>query len=42
MSLRTPKLDLPYIAPAQAQKHVTHNEAYARWMRWFSSQYWRS
>ena len=27
MSLRTPKLDLPYIAPAQAQKHVTHNEA---------------
>lgn len=23
----TPKLGLPYIAPAQAQKHVTHNEA---------------
>ncbi len=27
MSLTTPNLDLPYIAPAQAQKHVTHNEA---------------
>lgn len=27
MTLRTPNLDLPYIAPAQAQKHVTHNEA---------------
>jgi hypothetical protein len=24
---RTPKLDLPLIAPAQAQKHITHNEA---------------
>ncbi|MGI9400985.1 MAG: DUF2793 domain-containing protein [Rhizobiaceae bacterium] len=24
---KTPNLDLPYIAPAQAQKHVTHNEA---------------
>jgi hypothetical protein len=23
----TPNLDLPYISPAQAQKHVTHNEA---------------
>lgn len=23
----TPNLDLPYIMPAQAQKHVTHNEA---------------
>ncbi|MEM9356593.1 MAG: DUF2793 domain-containing protein [Pseudomonadota bacterium] len=23
----TPKLDLPYLIPAQAQKHVTHNEA---------------
>ncbi|MEM6499038.1 MAG: DUF2793 domain-containing protein, partial [Pseudomonadota bacterium] len=23
----TPKLDLPYLMPAQAQKHVTHNEA---------------
>lgn len=23
----TPNLDLPYIAAAQAQKHVTHNEA---------------
>jgi len=27
MSLTTPNLNLPYIAPAQAQKHVTHNEA---------------
>lgn len=25
----TPNLDLPYILPAQAQKHVTHNEALA-------------
>ncbi len=25
--LETPNLKLPYIAPAQAQKHVTHNEA---------------
>lgn len=24
---QTPNLDLPYIMPAQAQKHVTHNEA---------------
>jgi hypothetical protein len=24
---RSPNLDLPYILPAQAQKHVTHNEA---------------
>ena len=24
---RTPRLDLPYIMPSQAQKHVTHNEA---------------
>ncbi|HEX9881947.1 MAG TPA: DUF2793 domain-containing protein, partial [Hyphomicrobium sp.] len=23
----TPNLKLPYILPAQAQKHVTHNEA---------------
>ena len=23
----TPHLDLPYIMPAQAQKHVTHNDA---------------
>ena len=23
----TPKLNLPYIAPAQSQKHVTHNQA---------------
>ncbi len=27
MSDRSPLLDLPYIQPAQAQKHVTHNEA---------------
>lgn len=27
MSEITPNLDLPYIMPAQAQKHVTHNEA---------------
>ncbi|WP_409433225.1 DUF2793 domain-containing protein [Litorimonas sp. RW-G-Af-16] len=27
MDLKTPHLDLPMIAPAQAQKHVTHNEA---------------
>ena len=27
MTFRTPNLDLPFIAPAQAQKHVTHNEA---------------
>jgi hypothetical protein len=27
MSDSTPNLDLPYIAAAQAQKHVTHNEA---------------
>lgn len=27
MTFRTPNLDLPYIAPAQAQKHITHNEA---------------
>jgi Protein of unknown function (DUF2793)/Chaperone of endosialidase len=26
----TPHLQLPYIAPAQAQKHVTHNEALRR------------
>ncbi|MBS2268064.1 DUF2793 domain-containing protein, partial [Salmonella enterica subsp. enterica serovar Typhimurium] len=24
---QTPNLQLPYIAPSQAQKHVTHNEA---------------
>lgn len=24
---QTPNLNLPYIMPAQAQKHVTHNEA---------------
>lgn len=24
---RTPNLDMPYILPSQAQKHVTHNEA---------------
>ncbi|GKY86352.1 DUF2793 domain-containing protein [Sinisalibacter aestuarii] len=27
MSDNSPRLDLPYIQPAQAQKHVTHNEA---------------
>lgn len=27
MSDQTPKLSLPFIMPAQAQKHVTHNEA---------------
>ena len=27
MSETSPRLSLPYIAPAQAQKHVTHNEA---------------
>lgn len=27
MSERSPSLDLPFIQPAQAQKHVTHNEA---------------
>lgn len=27
MSSTSPKLGLPYIAPAQAMKHVTHNEA---------------
>ncbi len=27
MSSASPRLSLPYIAPAQAQKHVTHNEA---------------
>lgn len=27
MSNETPKLSLPFIMPAQAQKHVTHNEA---------------
>jgi hypothetical protein len=26
----SPRLSLPFIAPAQAQKHVTHNEAIAR------------
>ncbi len=30
MDLNTPNLDLPYIAPGQAQKHVTHNEAIRR------------
>jgi len=28
-AFETPNLDLPLIAPAQAQKHVTHNEALA-------------
>ncbi len=27
MSEITPKLSMPLIMPAQAQKHVTHNEA---------------
>lgn len=27
MTNRTPKLDMPFIMPSQAQKHVTHNEA---------------
>lgn len=27
MSNETPNLPMPYIMPAQAQKHVTHNEA---------------
>jgi hypothetical protein len=27
MSNETPNLSLPFILPAQAQKHVTHNEA---------------
>lgn len=27
MPLSSPRLDLPYLEPAQAQKHVTHNEA---------------
>ena len=26
----SPNLDLPYLMPAQAQKHITHNEALAR------------
>lgn len=30
MSDKSPRLGLPYIAPAQAQKHVTHNEALQR------------
>lgn len=30
MSDTSPRLSLPYIAPAQAQKHVTHNEALLR------------
>ncbi|MFN7002557.1 MAG: DUF2793 domain-containing protein [Roseinatronobacter sp.] len=30
MSETTARLSLPYILPAQAQKHVTHNEALAR------------
>lgn len=27
---KTPNLALPFILPAQAQKHVTHNEALQR------------
>ncbi len=30
MSENSPLLDLPLIQPAQAQKHVTHNEALER------------
>ena len=30
MSQSSPRLALPYLAPAQAQKHVTHNEALMR------------
>jgi hypothetical protein len=30
MSQSSPRLDLPYLQPAQAQKHVTHNEAVMR------------
>lgn len=30
MITKTPNLDLPYIMPGQAQKHVTHNEAIRR------------
>lgn len=30
MSDTSPRLSLPYLAPAQAQKHVTHNEALQR------------
>jgi len=30
MTDRTPRLDLPFVMPAQAQKHVTVNEALAR------------
>ena len=30
MSETSPRLDLPYIQPSQAQKHVTHNESLQR------------
>ena len=30
MSEKSPRLDLPYIQAAQAQKHITHNEAIER------------
>lgn len=30
MTSRSPRLNLPYIMPSQAQKHVTHNEAIRR------------
>ncbi|SPJ31349.1 DUF2793 domain-containing protein [Falsiruegeria mediterranea] len=30
MATSSPRLDLPYIQPSQAQKHVTHNEALQR------------
>lgn len=34
MSEISPRLNLPLLAPAQAQKHVTHNEALARLDLW--------
>ena len=30
MSQTSPRLDLPFVQPSQAQKHVTHNEALRR------------
>ena len=30
MTENSPRLGLPYLMPAQAQKHVTHNEALER------------
>jgi hypothetical protein len=31
-------LALPYLAAAQAQKHVTVNDALSGWMRWCNSR----